>query len=370
MRPLKPLLLLFLLLGTGSSFQLCQAKDLPAAQLAREFNDQEKLTDVQQCNLFVKDGTQFATHEKQRLLNQGVIYARLLTPLNSSVAGIGDSVYAEVTASAMANGRPWLPKGTILEGTVEGARKATFARTDGAIALRFYKARFEETTVELSSAPDNDDGELKPGAKKRTKKQKVRGVLMMATRMAVPMALGSFGMSIAITTGAGAIIGGVLADDHKYVQGAVDGAWEGSGLGMLDPLVRKGNTVVMPVDSPIALKITEDVAVPVRLLKLASVRETAKPQMTEDLNVSLTSLETSAKVVSATPAKKTEERQQAAASELQEIDHFINLGNLAKALDTARLLDSKYQGDEAVHKKYVDLLDLVTRSTTHSSSAE
>jgi len=366
----KSLLVLVIFLGIGSSFHLCQAKDLPAAQLAREFNDQEKLTDVQQCNMFVKNGTQFATHEKQRVLDEGVIYARLLTPLNSSVAGIGDSVYAEVTASALANGRPWLPKGTILEGTVEGARKATFAKTDGAIALRFYTARFEDTTVDLTTAPDNDEREIKPGVKKKTKKQKVRGVLMMATRMAVPMAIGSFGMSVAITTGAGAIIGGALADNHKYVQGALDGAWEGSGLGMLDPLVRKGNTVVMPVDFPIVLKITEDVVVPVRLLKLASVRETAKPQMTEDLNVSLTSLETSAKVVSPTPAKETEERRQAAASELQNVDRFINLGNLAKALDTARILDSKYQGNETVHAKYVELLDLVTRSTTNIPTAE
>lgn len=345
------------------------AKEPDPAQLAREMDDEQKLGDVQTLNQFFANGTQFAKKpEKQRLVQNGIIYAQLKTPLNSTLAGVGDTVLAEVTYSSL-NGKPWLPRGTILEGTVDGANKATFGRTDGSIGVRFYKANFEDIQVELTTAPDNDSQTLKPGEKKKTKKQKIRGILMMATRLAVPMSIGTGGLSIAITTGAGAVIGSVLADDHKYWQGAVDGAWQGSGLGSIfDPVVRKGNNVVMPVGAPLMLKLTEETVVPERLVLLARKQETT-PQLTESLDVALTSLQTNAKIISKSgTSEQAHMPETASAEQLNQIDQAIKLGNLAKGLAIAKKLDERYPEDTNVHEKFLQLLKSVTGEQAERSN--
>lgn len=252
----------------ASQAQLAMAKDPDLTSLARDFNPVE--TDVQQVNRFTVGP--LGRHEDNVPISEASVDAKLLTPLNTKVAAAGDLVRAEVTASRTANGAPWLPIGSILEGTVEQSDKEGRCRKNGAIYVRFYYATAGSDTFELSSAPNTADSALHALPRKVTTKAKIRGALLTATFIALPFAIPSMGTALAISAGAGAVIGGVLADDHKYLQGAIAGAWQGSGLSVFNPIVQKGRSVVLPVGTTLSLNLTDETQVP-RSVLIAAERQ-------------------------------------------------------------------------------------------------
>lgn len=183
------------------------------------------------------------------------VYAHLLTALNSNFNLPGDSVEAVVDGTP---GSSSLPPGTILEGMVENTCKNARLHQDGQLFVRFYRAVYANRAVDVDFLICTQDGAVRPGDRinfhpPMSRKQKVRLLLTSAGRVAVPLAVGSGGLSLAITAGTGAILGALLADDHRYLSGTIRGAWEGAGLTFLDPFVCKGATVQLRSNTPLVL---------------------------------------------------------------------------------------------------------------------
>ena len=153
------------------------------------------------------------TAGEQTLVTRSVqnlhVVVRLLTPLNSNFSHIVNPVRVVVTQSVGGNAKPILPPGTILEGYVEGQQSNGRLRRDGSIILKFYWATIGGQRFDLHLVPDTANGALYPYHLRSpmTGKQKLRLILMAANKIAIPCALGSGGISLAITVGAGAVIG-------------------------------------------------------------------------------------------------------------------------------------------------------------------
>jgi hypothetical protein len=267
-------------------------KEYDASNLYRDFAHSDT-SPVDSINNFrVRD---FNSAERTVTVKKATLIVALLTPLNSKVHREGDAVRAVVVASSLGNGDEWLPKGTVLEGCVERTRAATYAKIDGSICLSFYSGHAGGQNFEINALPSTADSSIHPTAQKFTTKQKIRTALMAASFIAVPLSIGTGGISLAITAGAGAVIGGVLADDHKHITGAINGAWEGSGLGAFDPLVRKGRTVVLPEGTKFAMQLREPAQIPASIIKLA------KDEQHKNLDNSVV-LQTQATLLASKPA--------------------------------------------------------------------
>jgi hypothetical protein len=325
-------------------------------------------TQLEQVNDFIAHSEIVKKKDTKTIqVNNGQIFAKLLTPLNSSFNMTGDDVQAVVINSLSANGKPWLEQGTILEGTVELAKKATYGQTDGSLVIRFYKAKYGEKQIDLYTASDTDDGTIKPSEQKpMTRKQRVRGVLMTVSRIAIPAAIGTSGMSIAISAGAGAAIGLAFSEKGQRIKGTVRGAWEGAGLTILDPLVCKGKTIVLPQGTPIGLQLTEPVWVPPytgdgEKAAIASdvsdasgrlLSQTAKPVL----------LETHAQLLN----QASDKSDQATTSPIQSDDHLkivrrkISQNDLAAALTELTAVEELYPNEEEVQKLHLELYELVS----------
>lgn len=296
----------------------------------------EPQSEVQQFNSFaVRDLSR--KPEAMVTFNTAMIVVKLLTPLNSEFNKEGDTIQAEVLESNTGAGRWWLPPGTILTGCVERADHSNYAQTNARLYIRFYDANCEGKTFTISSLPDTRDTAIHPSPKKLSTKGKIRNVLMAATFVAVPLAVGTFGTSVAITAGAGAVIGGVLADDGKHIQGAISGAWEGSGLGVLDPIVRKGAPAILPADTKIALQLREPAQVPLSVVKLARQK-----QLQGDKPSPAASLATQAKIVKPLDVAAVQERcnqlleQKNLASALALLDQSLRTSPDNETLSTMR----------------------------------
>jgi hypothetical protein len=275
-------LLTAIVASVASSSSAALSHETDAAAICR--SGAEAQSTVQTINSFsVRNFSQ--KRERQVTVENAAVVVKLLTPLNSEINREGDVVQAEVLTSEL-GGRAWLPRGTVLTGCIERADLANYARTNAKLYIRFYEGNAEGRTFELNSAPTTADTAVHPGPIKLTTKAKVRKVLMAATFVAVPLAVGSLGTSLAITAGAGALIGGALADDGKHLQGAVSGAWEGAGLGIFDPIVRKGKTVILPVDTKIALQLRQPAQIPAAVIKMAH-RQQADDEGTSPIVVGL-----------------------------------------------------------------------------------
>ncbi len=321
------------------------------SQLVKSFSQPD--SEVEIVNNFVlnsrstsrKNNTEYVTVEHAQ------IFARLLTPLNSSLSQSGDVVKAMVTGSATRDGKPWLEEGTILEGCVESSNKSKFASTDGAIVIRFYSARLRDRVIDLTMVvPDTDDQSLRPSHyHKVTRKQRVRGILMTATKLAVPMAIGTGGLSIGITTGAGAIIGGLLADDGKHMQGAVKGAWDGAGLSFLTPLVSKGKSVVMAEGSPLMLTLSDSVYVP-------TYTKPVNFSINGDLVASTERLRTSAKILNESEVEASLRRTDALVALVQRKLDQADLAAAVAALEQAETVSRDDTRVQALHAEIFKLI--------------
>ncbi|HEY9870404.1 MAG TPA: hypothetical protein V6D08_14665, partial [Candidatus Obscuribacterales bacterium] len=230
---------------------------IPYAMAQARFDDSVK-TEVDAVNEFVlNSGGGGDSGLVRRKIESLHLCVRLLTPLNSNFNLPGDRVAAMVTASRDEQSRAVLPPGTILEGAIERARSSGRPNRHGEIFLRFYRARVGDRWFALSLIPDSETGSLGPAPSEPTGRERLRRVLIFSTSLAVPLAIGTGGISLAITAGAGAVFGALLAEDRHFVRGAMRGAWEGSGLAVLDPLVSKGKPVALGEGTLLALRLAE-----------------------------------------------------------------------------------------------------------------
>jgi hypothetical protein len=355
--------------------------DASDSSTARMIHDalQPEASPLETVNEFIAHSEHISKKPVKKIqVNNGQIFARLLTPLNSSFNLNGDDVQAIVISSLNDKGKPWLEEGTIIEGCVESSKKATFGQTDGALVIRFYKAHLGDKQIDLFAASDTDDGSIKPSSESKptTKKQRIRGVLMTVSRIAIPASIGTGGIAIAISAGAGAVIGCAFADKGKHIQGTVRGAWEGAGLTILDPLVCKGKSVILPEGTPIQLQLTESVIVP---------PYTGNPDTSNfstdlagnllgqknNANTSLTKLETHAQILNQSPISggTTTSNGQESENHLAMVNKKISQNNLAGALTELTVVEDLYPNDENVKKMHTELYSLVSGGKQLSDTA-
>lgn len=304
-------------------------------------------------------------------VNNGQVVARLTTPLNSSFNQSGDEVKAVVVSSTNQNGKPWLEEGTILEGTVEASKKATYGQTDGTLVIRFYKAKFGDKQIELFTSSDTDDGAIKPEQKALTKKQKIRGVLMTVSRIAIPAAIGTGGMSIAISAGAGAAIGLAFSDKGKRIKGTVRGAYEGAGLSFLDPVICKGNTVVMAEGTPIGLQLNEPVSVPPYVGIATNTSNTFSDisgtlLSKKKVDTSVTRLDTHAQILGQGGVKSSSDSASEDDGHLDAVNRKIAQNDLAGALTALTSAEELYPQDPKLKQMHIELFNLVSGQSTAS----
>jgi hypothetical protein len=369
MRPLRMLILTSVLSVYGCTFvqPYVLGSDKETVRMMHDAM-QPASTQLEQVNDFIGHSQLVKKKDTKTIqVNNGQIFARLLTPLNSSFNMTGDDVQAVVINSLSANGKPWLEQGTILEGTVELSKKATYGQTDGSLVIRFYKAKYGEKQIDLYTASDTDDGTIKPSEQKpMTRKQRVRGVLMTVSRIAIPAAIGTSGMSIAISAGAGAAIGLAFSEKGKRIKGTVRGAWEGAGLTILDPLVCKGRSIVLPQGTPIGLQLTESVWVPPytgngeKAAIASDVSDASGRLLSQKAKPVL--LETHAQLLGQTSGNS----DQATTAPPENDDHLkivrrkISQNDLAAALTELTAVEELYPNDEAVQKLHLELYELVS----------
>lgn len=365
-------------------WQESYAKQPNAVELAQQQLAQRD-SELDQVNDFVLN-SRSPSHRKPQLVtvNGAKIYARLLTPINSKLSYIGDEVHAVVTASEDKASKPWLPVGTILDGCIEGANKNNFGQTDACIYIRFYTARVDGQKFDLLAAPDTENGALKPSHyHKVTKKEQLRGILMVATRIAVPAAIGTGGISIAITAGAGAVIGGVLAEKGEHIKGAARGAWQGAGLCFLDPLVRKGLNIKMAEGSPIMLQLSDPVEIPKFTQAELNCKTKVNGASHGSEEAALTNkavvrtFETHAQIVDKNshlnPASETTEGTKPADTafesdeSLAAVRRYISQNNLASAVNALHDAEARYPGDARVQSMHEEIYKLITGSQSSPS---
>ncbi len=331
---------------------IAESKDIDAVSLYHAFEEDQ--TPVEMVNHF--SVRNFSDLRRPTVnIERGSLSVELITPLNSMLHIEGAPIRAKVISSRLANGVEWLPRGTFLDGTIEGVQSATYGRTDGALCLRFYAARFNDETFEITCLPKTKDALIHPTAKKPTKKAIARQILMSASFIAIPMAIGSGGTSIALTTGAGAIIGGVFADDGKHISGAVNGAWEGSGLGFFDPIVKKGKSVVLPAGTRLELTLQEPIREPLAIFQVA--RSEQKKHDSDQTAIELSTKETVLHTKAIDPKLVTEQYQRLIAQNnlagaIGVLDEAIASDPDNKELqDELHKLTSRITGSDAVTSK-------------------
>ncbi len=231
-------------------------------------------------NDFISNSSAGKPQRKQIEIDQLVLQVRLLTPLNSDLNQPGDLVKALVTATPEGPAGKLLPAGTVLEGFVEQTVKTARLNKDGKIYFTFYWARVNGQRFGLRLGNDTNHGAWKPGPRPpETRKQKLRRVLILTSSLAIPMAVGTGGLSLAISAGAGAVIGGLLADDKHYFKGIMSGAMQGSGLSLLQPLITRGQSVKLAWGAPLQLRLFDRISA-------EEPATAAMPETIESLNAS------------------------------------------------------------------------------------
>ncbi len=198
---------------------------------------------------------------------------------------------------------------------------------------------------------------------------------MTATKIAIPAAIGTGGMSIAITAGAGAAIGLAFSEKGKRIQGTARGAWEGAGLNVLDPVVCKGKSVVLPEGQPLQLMLTEPVTTPKYVANSNELKTNinfSTHQSTE--STSITQLATRAEIVknsSTTPPDVPETTSVEKTDPLASVNRKIAQNDLAGAITELTEAERLYPQDESVknmHKKIFDIVSGLKTAETENRS--
>jgi len=302
------------------------------------------------------------------------IVVKLQAPLNSDFSKPGDPVEAEIAEPVAGLTESAMPVGSVLHGYVERSVASGRMSRHGQLYVRFYWIEQGGRWQELYANAGEMQGDRMPV--RVTRKQVLRGILMTATMMAVPMAIGTGGMSLAITAGAGAVVGAALADDRKYVKGAVRGAWQGSGLSVLDPLVAKGKQVRLPAGQRLELALAEPLTLPAGSRARAPAAQPSGQAATTNAWGRIVPglqdagpdsvLRTSARIISANEAEKPAGSLPPDAGDIappavvERCREYVSQKNLAAALDAAEKAHRQYPRDPELNKFRRELLTRVS----------
>jgi hypothetical protein len=356
---------------------------MPAAIGQARFDDQVK-TELASVNEFIlNSGGGADTGLISRKIESLHVCVRLLTPLNSNFNLPGDRVAALVTASRDEQSREVIPPGAVLEGAVERARSSGRPGRNGEIFLRFYRARIGDRWVSLDLIPGSETGSLGAAPQPPTARGRLRRVLIFSTSLAVPLAIGTGGISLAITTGAGAVFGALLAEDRRFVSGAVRGAWEGAGLAVLDPLVSKGKPVALGEGTLLALRLVEPDELALPKTEIQPQAAGARPGTFADISRQIfprpappwVLLTTSARLLSrggglaegsqmAVGCHQDVAAPDECAAVVERVRALMDQKNLAGALDVLDKASAKYPDNREIAEMRRKVLDFVTGRAT------
>lgn len=327
-------------------------------------------------NRFIFQGTE--TRPLHFKAKEATLRALLLTPVNSSFNHTGDLVQAQIISPPEGDLGRLLPAGTVLFGLIDRARPAARFQQNGKIMLLFYGARVGKVNFQLDWITDSENRELPLPIVEKTNRQKLRVVLMTANRLAVPAAFGSGGLSLAITTGTGALIGGALADNKHYLSGAARGAWEGAGLTVLDPLLQKGTEAIFPVGTTLELKLSHpvDLTVPTFIANRLQLFEqtntslgVSRARSSEDKSreylitwariLPRSGLPTQRLVTFAQVESNDSAETNASNAQLQEVTRCLNRKDLAGAIAAAEQAFKLHPNNSQVAKVRAELLQMI-----------
>jgi hypothetical protein len=361
------------------------ASPILAAELARPPQAVAPIpqpTDALVVNEFVMNSqTGFTPAGKPLEASNVEIRARLLTPLNSMFNHPGDQIKAVVSQPIAGELGRIMPVGTTLYGWIEGSQQNGRMKREGNLVARFYQSSTPDGRIELDLIPTSQDGRVHPIQNQSvlSRKQQVRRLLTTSSRIVLPLAIGSGGLSLAITAGAGTILGSILADDRRYLQGAVRGAWEGCGLSIFDPLIFKGQPARLPIGTELTLKSVEPLKIPYNMRRAASLRaagqSSAPNPSTIDCNPfaappAQALLSTTARLLTDLAASNAESGQaalqtkdnpaRADANPLEQIQRFLDQKNLAAAMSALDRASELYPDDPRVNTYRRQIVPLVT----------
>lgn len=155
--------------------------------------------------------------------------------INSEVSSVNDTFTTKIAEPVRVRETIVLPIGTVIEGRITKAERATSGGKGGNLSVRFETIRFE-------------NGE----------KREIEGVLVNELKAA-----SSPKTSILAVIG-GTAIGALLGAVSKTENGALIGAGIGAGAGTGVALVRKGKNVRIKTDEKFEIELKKQVTLPVQ----------------------------------------------------------------------------------------------------------
>lgn len=164
-----------------------------------------------------------------------IIRVRMDNEISSKFSGVNDTFTATVAAPVMSREIVVLPIGTILEGRITKARRASAGGKSGDLMISFEKLQL--TTGE---------------------KRAIEGVL------ARNLKADSSRTAMLLTILGGATLGGVFGGVFNAKTGALIGAGIGAGAGIGIASLRKGKDIGIKADQEFEIKLTKNVTLPVR----------------------------------------------------------------------------------------------------------
>jgi hypothetical protein len=155
--------------------------------------------------------------------------------INSKVSKVNDTFTTTISVPLKVRETVVLPIGTVIEGRVTGAKRASLGSKNGSLVVAFETLRFAT-------------GE----------KREIKGVLVN------PLTGESLRTPNVLTIAGGAALGAIFGTVSKKGNGALIGAAIGTGAGVGVAFLRKGNDVRIKNDEEFEIELTRNVTLPVR----------------------------------------------------------------------------------------------------------
>lgn len=155
--------------------------------------------------------------------------------ISSKVSNVNDTFTTTISEAVKIRETIVLPVGTVIEGRVTGAKRASSGSKNGSLIVAFETLRFTS-------------GE----------KRDIKGVLVN------PLTAGSSQTANVLTVAGGAAVGAILGGAAKSGNGALIGGAIGTGAGAGVAFLRKGKDVRIKNDEEFEIELTRNVILPVR----------------------------------------------------------------------------------------------------------
>jgi hypothetical protein len=155
--------------------------------------------------------------------------------ISSKVSGAGDTFTTTISEPVKVRETVVLPIGTVIEGRVTKAKRASLGKKNGSLIVSFETLRFAT-------------GE----------KREINGVLVN------PLIAESSQIASVLTIAGGTALGAIFGGAAKSGSGAAIGAAIGTGAGLGAVFLKKGKDVSIKNDEEFEIELTKTVILPVR----------------------------------------------------------------------------------------------------------